>query len=923
MRRDSKNHQVIALIASAILFLAPMPSQADGNVQHEVSLSGAWQVSLDSLTTFQPITLPGTTDMARLGTPNELQPALGRPQLSHLTRWYNYVGAAFYKRYIDIPKSMEGKPLVLTLERVLWQSALWIDGVKMSQEEESLTTPHQYTIPAGLKTGRHEIMLRIDNRKRYDISYNEMAHAYTDETQTKWNGVLGRMELKAMPHVRILRTDVFPNIKDQSVKVRCILVRSKASKRKAMLSLQVDSLPRIDVSVRMDKDTIEVERTYAIGAGMRLWDEFSPNLYHLTATCRTGKEQDSLSTTFGMREVCGNGKLTINGKRVFLRGTLECCVFPLAGCPPTDDVGWEKVFVAAKSWGLNHLRFHSYCPPDAAFRVADRMGFYLQVELPVWSLNIGKSDEVEAFMYKEFERISHAYGNHPSLCLMTCGNELQSDFTFLNGLVRHMKATDPRRLYSATTFTFEKGHGGHPEPEDEFLVTQWTDRGWVRGQGVFDAEVPNFRKDYRQSADSINIPLISHEIGQYSVYPNLKEIDKYTGVLAPLNFEAVRNDLLRKGLVNKAEDYLQSSGRLAALLYKEEMERAMKTPQMSGFQLLGLQDFPGQGTALVGLVDAFWESKGVADTTFIRQACAPVVPLARFEKATWSANELFGATIEVANYYKEDIKGKRVLWSITDSSLQSTDGTNPIIASGVLPYETITQGGTTLLGDIKADLNSITCASQLDLCVSIEGTPWRNSWKIWVYPTHQELVSNGILVTQDVKEALAALAKGKRVLLSPPKEQLQGLEGKFLPVFWSPVHFPKQAGTMGLLIDAKHPALRLFPTNTHSDWQWWKLVKSSKALVVDSLPKFDPIVGSVDNFTNNRRLASIFEATIGKGKLLFSSMDLLSDEAKAFPEVRQLLYSIHAYMTSDSFSPKVKLTEGQVKSLLTNLPTTL
>lgn len=906
-------HKRTALLAAAMWCLTTV-SQAmpltDDKGQNVLSVAGEWQVSLDSLTTFQPIMLPGTTDLAGLGEPNELQPALERPQLSHLTRRHSFMGAAFYKRTIDIPRSMAGKPLTLTLERVLWQSALWIDGVKMPQEEESLTTPHAYTIASGLSAGRHEIMLRIDNRKRYDISYDEMAHAYTNETQIKWNGVLGRMELRALPRVRILRTDVFPDIETQSIRVRCVLVRTTATKQKAKVSLQVDNMPDKAFTVTMDKDTMAVESIFRIGHDMRLWDEFSPNLYQLTTVCQTGRERDTLTTSFGMREVQGNGGLTVNGKRVFLRGTLECCVFPLTGCPPTDEAGWEKVFLSAKSWGLNHLRFHSYCPPDAAFRVADRMGFYLQVELPVWSLNIGKSEEVERYMREEFDRISHAYGNHPSLCLMTCGNELQSDFTFLNGLVRYMKSADPRHLYSTTSFTFEKGHGGHPEPEDEFFVTQWTDRGWVRGQGVFDAEAPNFAKDYRVAADSISVPLISHEIGQYSVYPNLKETVKYTGVLAPLNFEAVRHDLERKGLADKAEDYLQASGRLAALLYKEEMERAMKTPQMSGFQLLGLQDFPGQGTALVGLVDAFWDSKGVADTSYIRQACAPVVPLVRFEKATWSANKVFKAKVEIANYYKENLENKRVLWTLKEPS-----GDQPV-ASGELSGKTLLQGETTSLGSIEADLSKIAKAAQLDLSVSVEGTPWKNAWRIWVYPSHQPLVTDGLVLTQDVEEAFAALAQGKRVLLSPTKDHLQGLEGKFLPVFWSPVHFPKQAGTMGLLIDERHPALKHFPTSTHSDWQWWRLVKSSKALVVDSLPVFTPIVGSVDNFTNNRRLASVFEAQVGKGKLLFSSMDLLSAEAKESPEVRQLLYSLTRYMASDDFAPGVVLTEKQVKSLL-------
>ena len=117
-------------------------------------------------------------------------------------------------------------------------------------------------------------------------------------------------------------------------------------------------------------------------------------------------------------------------------------------------------------------------------------------------------------------------------------------------------------------------------------------------------------KDFRASVDGMEVPTVTHEVGQYSVYPDLSEIAKYTGTLLPLNFMAVRNDLEKKGRLDKASAYLQASGKLAAILYKEEVERALKTPGISGFQLLDLHDFPGQGTALVGLLNAFWGEQG-------------------------------------------------------------------------------------------------------------------------------------------------------------------------------------------------------------------------------------------------------------------------------------------------------------------------
>lgn len=894
--------------------------------QRAIDLSGNWGIALDSLDkgiTEQWYTksfsdnmqLPGTTDLAGMGEPGQLIPRLEKPQLLHLTRKHSYIGAAWYNREITIPKEMANRPLNLFLERVMWKSRLWIDGKEVAMPQESLTAPHQFSITGGLSAGKHILTLCIDNRKQHDISVKDLAHAYTNDTQIMWNGVLGKMELVVVPQVNIRHVAVYPDIKNKRIKVIVEVKNSGRKPVKAELELQITqpenpfTLEKKQFPITLNEGTQTLEYDYPMGGGVKLWDEFSPELYTLSVACRSGKEIVSKEAAFGMREIKGShGVLSVNGNRVFLRGTLECCIFPLTGTPPMTEEGWTKVFSVAKEWGLNHLRFHSWCPPEAAFRVADKMGFYIQVELPLWSLNVGEDEKTNQFLYQEFDRIIREYGNHPSFCLMSIGNELQPDFNFLNAMAKYMKEQDNRRLYTTTTFTFEKGHGGHPEPEDEFFITQWTDNGWIRGQGIFDQEPPCFNKDYSAATQEVSVPLISHEIGQYAVYPNLKEIDKYTGVLDPLNFKAVKRDLQQKGMYDKADRFLEASGKLAVQLYKEEIERAMKTPNFSGFQLLDLHDFPGQGTALVGLLDAFWDSKGVTDASFFRQFCAPVVPLARFAKAVYSGDENFTASVEIANYSDRDINDRRINWKLSDA-----EGRN--ISQGVLSASAVQKGGVTRLGEIYADLGKVKEAAKLTFEVSIEGTVWKNSWSVWVYPPIGSYDTGGVVLTQSVDEALAALDKGRKVLLSPKAGQLEGLEGKFLPVFWSPVHFPKQAGTMGILCDPKHAALRHFPTDMHSDWQWWNLIKNSKVPVVDSLPAIEPIVESVDNFANNRRLVSIFETNCGKGKLIVSAMDLLSDNNDK-PEVKQLLYSLVSYMNSASFAPKSRLGEADIKSFI-------
>ena len=896
-------------IASTLLTIAWL-----GAAGQSVDVGGDWRVRLSGDSTWHAITLPGTTDQAGLGVPNTLEAAMTKPQLLRLTRKNRFVGPAEYTRTVTIGKDMAGKPLELTLERVMWRSRLSVDGHAVGDMRESLSTPHRFYLPDGLSEGTHRLTLAIDNGKMYEISDTELAHAYTDDTQIKWNGVLGAMKLRVVRPVDVASIQVYPDATSGEVEIVAeVNNHTGKSVRKNLEWRIIPSTYGVTATGRVKAELApgfnEVRIAARVNGKPALWSEFSPSLY----TAEVSAGQSVSDAMFGFRDIEGrDGQILVNGSPVFLRGTLECCVFPLTGTPPLDEDGWERVFDTAEEWGLNHLRFHSWCPPEAAFAVADRCGFYLQAELPLWSTNLkaGGSGGVKDFIRSEYDRILKEYGNHPSLCLMTVGNELQSDFDWLNEMTAYMRARDDRRLYAASSFTFEHGHGGHAEPFDQFMVSQWTDDGWVRGQGVFDNEPPSFDKDYRASMGCVNVPLVTHEIGQYAVYPDLTEIDKYTGVLDPLNFKAVEADLRAKGRLDRAGEYLKASGALAAILYKEEMERAMKTPGIAGIQLLGLSDFPGQGTALVGLVNAFGESKGVAEPEWFRQFSSPIVPLARFGKATYTNDEPFEATIQIANY-KAPAGSCIMRWSLRDSY-----GT--LVAAKEEAIDSLPSG----LGrpvPVKAELGSVTSPAKLMLEVRIEGSDAVNSWPIWVYPSDQSEPSGDIVVTSSPTEALVALDEGRKVLLSPVPDSIRGIESKFVPVFWSPVHFPNQAGGMGITCDARHPALACFPNDGHSDWQWWMPVKHSRTFNLDSVAGATPIVEVVDNFTSNRQLCLVAEGRCLNGRLLLSGIDLMSDGALADPATMALRRSLLRYMKSDGFRPEDVVSPESIKKLINEL----
>jgi hypothetical protein len=402
------------------------------------------------------------------------------------------------------------------------------------------------------------------------------------------------------------------------------------------------------------------------------------------------------------------------------------------------------------------------------------------------------------------------------------------------------------------------------------------------------------------------VPVVTHEVGQYAVFPNMAEIKKYTGVLEPISLISIKNDLEKKGLLPLAESYTKASGKLAAILYKEELERILRTKAASGIQLLDLHDFPGQGTADIGLLDAFWDSKGILTAEEFRQFCSPIVPLLRFPKATYRNSENFTATAELANFGATPLTEVTPEWSLTDE-------TGKQLAGGKLPKTTVPVGNGHPLGTIGARLSGIKTAKQLTLKLSLQGTPHYNTWHIWVYPVKVPDASAEVFFTQSTEAAMRALEQGKKVLLNPDYKEMVGMEGKFVPVFWSPVHFPAQAITMGLLCDPKHPALQNFPTDFHTDWQWWDLCTKSTTMILPD-NRLSPIVRQIDNFANNRYLASIVEAKVGQGQLMLCSFDISSD-LEDRPVARQLRYSLLNYMNTKDFKPTVALSADEVKAL--------
>jgi hypothetical protein len=837
-----------------------------------------------------------------------------------LTPAKHYAGAAWYQKSVDIPPAWNGKRIVLFLERPHWETRLWVDGKDVGADF-SLATPHEYDLTSQLTPGHHRLALRVDNRiKAIDVGHN--AHSITDHTQTNWNGIVGRIYLQAGSPLYVDDLRTYPDVQARSVKVVVLLKNQTGVPQMGDLSFVAESVSEapgqnagamgIPFGVKGRDTTIEV--IVPMSKDVILWDEFKPALYKMKVTLQAGEDLliDSCAVQFGLREIRAEGtRLVVNNRPIFLRGTVECAVFPRTGYPAMDEQSWARMFAVCKSHGLNHMRFHSWCPPDAAFDAADRAGFYLHVECGAWC-NVGDGAPIDAWLYRESERIVRSYGNHPSFCMMAYGNEPggENQGKFLGEFVNHWKKKDPRRVYTS-------GAGWPTIPQNDYLSSMYP-RIQVWGSGlksIINRERPQTMFDFSEILAKDRRPMVSHEIGQWCAYPNFSEITKYTGVLKAGNFEIFQDDLETHHMKDLAKNFLMASGKLQALCYKADIEAALRTPGMAGFQLLGLSDFPGQGTALVGVLDAFWGEKGYISPTEFHRFCSETVPLARMKKMSFLNTESFLAEIEVAHFGPAPLRNVRPAWSITD-------GRGRVFKSGTLGRRDIVWGNAQGLGSVEVPLHGITRATALHLTVKIG--EFENGWDFWVYPSElPELADKGITVTRmlDGKTTEQLRNGGSVMLILPPgavrPEKGGNIAIGFSSIFWNTAWTSRQPPhTLGILCNPLHPALGEFPTEDHSNWQWWDAMSHSQAMVLDEFPpNFRPIVQVIDDWTTNRRLGLIFEGRVGKGKLLVSSIDLWND-LPARPEARQMLYSLKKYMASKEFKPEQEIDLELVKSLM-------
>lgn len=895
-----------------------------------------------------------------------------------LTPDKHYVGVAWYNKVVNLTSiDQRNKRYIISLERPHIKTTLFVNGKEVGSDR-SLCVAHEYDVTDYLQEGENKLSIRIDNRLE-TVNVGQDSHSVTDQTQGDWNGIVGKMVLREIPALHISDLQVYPDVDSKTAKV-VMKIEGKSS-RKASVLLYAESFNGTDrhilskkyKDIKLDSDN-KLTVILDMGENMQMWDEFHPNLYRMTAVVVDGKSKEakkevgkeiseiagSVETVFGMRKIEIRGKMFyVNNREIQLRGTVENCDFPLTGYAPMDVESWMRVFKICRNYGLNHMRFHSYCPPEAAFMAADMVGFYLQPEGPSWpnhGVRLGYGDDIDHYLLEETQRLTKSYGNHPSFCMLACGNEPAGRWVeWVGEFVDYWKSADPRRVYTGASV----GGGWAWQPKSQYHV-----KAGARGLADWLRHAPNTMDDFsanishykaRDLETDINEPYISHETGQWCAFPDFNEIGQYTGVNKARNFEVFRDILRDHGMGDMERKFLMASGKLQALCYKYEIEKTLRTPDYAGFQLLSLNDYSGQGTALVGVTNVFFKDKGYISSEEFRKFCSPVVPLARIPKFTYKNSETFTADILLNQFSDEELKNTTVVYRLAkvskklfhsySHSLESNDedlqeatpsGFN-IIDSGIRPKyvepldtlvlheefaeKTYPIGGCQEVGKIEIPLSQFTSPTHLRLEVVVSGTGARNSWDFWVYPDEVNSSEAGLFITDSLdSKALETLADGGDVLITAGRNVKFGNEvvQYFTPVFWNTSWFKmRPPHTTGIYVNSGHSIFTDFPTEYHSNLQWWELVNKAPVMQFDEFPAdFQPLVQSIDTWFLSRKIGMLYEAKVLNGRLVMTTMDISNDLDNRIV-ARQMRASILKYMHSDKFNPNYRIEPEVIEHLFT------
>ena len=910
-----------------------------------IDISGKWRIQTKEKSGV--VTFPGDIESQGYGEKPSLnvrrlsghQDPLTKPRLVRFVtnednfRWpytlqpdLHFRGTSVVSKDVEIPESFLDKHLTLYIERAHIKTTLFVNEQKVG-DSAHLGVPHTYDISDFVKKGKNTLKIEIDNDIPLVYAMGQSAHAVGDETLGNWNGLVGAMFIKAQPKLWIDDFQIYPSEDLKSAKVRVAIGDKAKDKIEKSLTLKIKNnydSTEIKKEIKIPANENSTEFTVDM-KNAKTWSEFGANLQFANLTLKSAMGEDSKNIQFGMRYIkCEDEKILLNGDRIFLRTTLDCGPYPLTGYAPTDKEEWLRIIRACKSYGMNGIRFHSQCPPEAGFLAADEEGFYFQVENGIWGQKIGESEELAEWIGKETDAQLKYYGNHPSFMMYSQCNEPSNSkgtsnpalVEFLEEWVKSARDSDGRHIYTT-------GTGWPWTPVNDFMVVQAPRLRDVADMErcIVHGERPrtnfNYNDRYKVFSDHLKVkqPMISHETGQWCAYPDLTTIDKFSGKLKAKSHEVFVELIKEAHLEQFAKQFTMASGKLQVLMYKAEIEALHRSQMLSGYQLLDLHDFPGQGTAPVGVLDAFWNSKGYCSAEDYSRFANRVVPLAEFPKLICKKGDDIDVKILVSNYEQNDLKNAKVICELKDGK--------KIIFTKTFDCKSI-ERELSEIGELSIDTSSIKTPAALNFVVTVKSDgvkDYQNDWNVWVYePQTVEIAQTDKVRSSETFDRASRkfVEDGGSLWLRIPGISENKFNIYFPPVFWTAAW--RSSDTMplmlGILCNPEHPAFKTFPTSYHSDFNWWEMVRNAMPIILtkgDAI-KIDPIVRMIPDWFSPTNAGFVFEAKVGKGKVFVTNINFDAEGENL--SLKQLESSFYNYIKSSDFKPTVELDVDEFAELV-------
>ncbi len=874
-----------------------------------LSLDGDWDFAVDpkgvgerekwfspESTLPERITLrvPGCWEAQGVGGPGDSTSVT--PERSIRPLRGSYVGTGWYRKELTLPKDWGGRQVWLKVGGVHAQGWFWVNGTPVAHNACYCGT-YKYNITDLVRPGERVV---IAVKVRNDVPSRKGLMGWIH----RFGGLYRSVELEATPRQLIDDAWVDGDLDGGKATVH-VTIRSvdpaggasepAASPTAEQADVQVtvaalDGTPAGRASVRArlrGGGTVEAAVPVPLEP-LRAWSPEEPNLYRADITLQVdGRAIDGWVERFGVRkwEVRG-GEFYLNNRRHFIRGFGDDHIYPLTLCSPASREVHRRHLELARSYGFTYVRHHTHCEVPEYYEAADEVGIMIQPELPYYGSQPSAAAPGHFKPQEDLEELYRHYRRHVSLATYCTGNEGHLGSPIDREVYQLAKLLDPTRL------ALHQDGGENRRDNSDFR--QGPAVPWAPG------------------AQDASWPFTAHEYLNLATHEDPRLAGKYTGaVRPPVTPEDFRKSLAEAGLSWEwGEETLEAGNQLQRVYQKRGLEQARLEPACDGYIYWTIVDV-GSPSAQ-GLFNQFWEPKA-SSAAFFRQFNGPTAILARFtppERILTSGQRL---RIEwwLSAYGADAVRGGRLTWSLQQE--------RHTLASGEVPGVEAQTGDVKAVGHTELDAPTLRESAMLTLKAELAGKSVRNSWQFWVFPPRPAAsdAGKGMSATPGIHAALErrypglresgdpgarrsallladrlddvvvkALDDGVTVLLVRLPGPSPGVE-----MGWWAIR--AQAGTA----IARHPAFGAFPHEGYLSELWFRLIGGTVSAADEALREVEPLMvgrGSAGY------LLHVFQARAGKGRLLASGLELLSDH----PEAAWLLDQLIRYARSDEFQPR-------------------